>query len=232
MLTSELLQRKFGSKVFEVVAISPDDEKNFLGEIPGPLTYAKFAEPGDSLPETIPLLECTWLIDPDGKVVSQLTGLPLSEVEDIVGGAVRLAKEEEEKQLAVEKEARRKQREQDTKKMEIAKKSISFSVSQIGDTKMKKRSEFIGQTIAIIVQSSTDFKPMDVTSEIESVEITDLFKMDNQSDETQSTYFATLQPKFDIPLGKLQGQLIFKFSDGELEITKELPMRFHFTSPD
>ena len=153
MLTSELLQRKFGNQVFEVVAISPDDEKDFLGEVPGPLTYAKFAESGDSLPETIPLLECTWLIDPDGKVVSQLTGLPLSEVEDIVGGAVRLAKEEEEKQLAAEKEARRKQREQDTKKMEIAKKSISFSVSQIGDTKMKKRSEFIGQTIAIIVQS-------------------------------------------------------------------------------
>ena len=201
MLTSELLQRKFGSKVFEVVAISPDDEKNVLGEIPGPLTYAKFAESGDSLPETIPLLECTWLIDPDGKVVSQLTGLPLSEVEDIVGGAVRIATEREEKRLAAEKEADRKQREQDAKKMEIAQRSISFSVNEIDHTKVNKRSDFIGQTIAIVIQSSTDFEPIEVTSEIESLEIDEFSKMDGQSDETQTTYFGALIPKSDIPLG-------------------------------
>ena len=128
-------------------------------------------------------------------------------------------------------EARRKKEKEDARKKEIAKKSISFSVNEIDHTELKKRSDFIGQTIAIVVKSDTDFAPIEAKSEIESIEF-DIVRMDSESDETQTTYFGTLLPKSNIPLGQQRGKILLKFSNGELAITKKIPMKFNFASPD
>lgn len=83
MLISGVLHEKFAGKQFEIVAFCLEDD---LEEDPGPLTYAKISySVVENFAHTIP---STYLVGPDGKIVRQLTGLPESEVENVIKKAI------------------------------------------------------------------------------------------------------------------------------------------------
>jgi hypothetical protein len=86
LLISGVLHEKFAGRQFEIVAFCLDDD---LEENPGPLTYAKINSP--TFEKFASVIPSTWLIDPDGKIVRQLTGLPEGELENAIEEAINSA---------------------------------------------------------------------------------------------------------------------------------------------